>query len=78
MYIYKYTHTYTHPYPSFLSMIIGKPTDVAIACKGKASFMSNPPGRVEQTTLVSRWILSALVSGNTPSVSCVATHTSAA
>lgn len=71
MYIYKYTHTetYTHPYPVFLLMTMGKLTEVAIACKGKASFMSNPLGRVEQTTLVSRLTLSALVSGNTPSVS---------
>lgn len=78
MYRYKYTQRHTHPYPVFLSMIIGKPTDVAIACKGKASFMPNPLGRVEQTILVSRLILSALVSGNTSSVSYVAKHTSAA
>lgn len=69
IYTNTHTQTYTHPYPVFLLMTMGKLTEVAIACKGKASFMSNPLGRVEQTTLVSRLILSALVSGNTPSVS---------
>lgn len=69
IYTNTHTQTYTHRYPVFLSMIMGKPTEVAIACKGNASFMSNPLGRVKQTTLVSRLILSALMSGNTPSVS---------